>query len=338
MLLSSTHGDGDQPDFGMMMQFPTINSNYLLAVVQEGAHMTAENPGSSEDDSSIEDPFAIVGNEIRAEIIRIFGDRRFEQRSRPEMSFSEIQSAISVDIHSSQFNYHLQRLVGNFLEGTDDGYQLRPEGHALYKTLIAGTFDRRSSATSRDAGFECHFCPGEVKAIFEAGLVRIVCPDCAHMYDVATIPPGAVEEEGTSLAQVARYNHHKHLAFARGTCPTCGNRPRVEMLQPQATPFEGDDRGKVAVHALCEYCSDERYLSVGEALLADSILIAFCHDHGLDVLATPLWELEFAATDRFVTVHSTDPWRVGLDISLDSDTLELIVDESLTIIERVLSG
>jgi hypothetical protein len=75
-------------------------------------------------------------------------------------------------------------------------------------------------------------------------------------------------------------------------------------------------------------------MSVGEALLYDPDLIAFCRERGLDVTTTPTWELEFAKTDRYVTVRSTDPWEVSLELTLDEETLELIVDDDMNVIER----
>jgi hypothetical protein len=75
-------------------------------------------------------------------------------------------------------------------------------------------------------------------------------------------------------------------------------------------------------------------LTVGELLLGDPELVAFCHERGLDVANTPIWDLEFAATDRHVTVRSEAPWKVSLSVPLDGETLELTVDESLTVVER----
>lgn len=281
-----------------------------------------------------ENPFTLVGNEIRAEIVRTFGDAHVQEGSRPVLSFSELHSRVDVDVRSSQFNYHLQKLVGHFLEQTEDGYQLRPEGQLLYKTLVAGTFDRRSSLSSVDAGVDCYYCTTSVKATFDDGLVRIQCPGCEYLYDIATVPPGVVEDETVDLSQVSQYNHHKHLAFARGVCPTCGNALITELVSPDETPFLGGERHKVQVYRSCDHCGAQRYLSVGESLLTDHELISFCHEHGVDVLATPLWELEFAATDRTVTVHSTDPWEVALEVSFNDDTLELVVSEDLSVVER----
>lgn len=127
------------------------------------------------------------------------------------LSFSELREQADIDVTSSQFNYHLQKLVGQFLERIDDGYRLRPEGRLLYKRLVAGTFDRRSLLSSTPVGMDCYYCSNPVEATFDEGVVRIQCPGCEHLYDIATVQPGVVEDGAVNLSQVSQYNHHKHL-------------------------------------------------------------------------------------------------------------------------------
>lgn len=285
------------------------------------------------DSPASEDAFALVGDEIRAEIIRTLGDARVEELSRPVLSFSELRSRADVDADSSRFNYHLQKLVGHFVERTDEGYRMRPEGRELYQTLRAGTFDRRASPSSVEVGLDCYYCGAAVEATFEDGIATVRCPDCEYLYDTAATPP-AVSDGESALAAVSEFNHHEHLAFARGVCSNCANALDTRFVEPSAVPFPGADRHEVYVYRSCGHCGDQRFLSVGEALLADTGLVSFCHERGLDVLSTPLWELEFAATDRSVTVRSTDPWEVALRVSLEGDTLELVVDGELTVVER----
>jgi hypothetical protein len=288
---------------------------------------------ASEDDDAPEDAFALVGNEIRAGILRTLGDARVEAGARPVLSFSELRKRTEVDVASSQFNYHLQQLVGRFVERTEEGYRMRPGGRRIYQTLRAGAFEPRDSDAVVDAGMDCHYCSGSVVAAFESGVVRIRCPDCEFLYDVGGTPP-AVEDAAEALESVAARIHHQHLAFARGVCDTCGNEVGTRFVDPGGLPFSGAERHDVYVLRQCDNCGDQRYLSVGEVLLSDPELVAFCHRRGLDVLSTPLWEMEFAATDRSVTVRDRDPWAVALEVSMDGDTLELVVDDDLDVVER----
>ncbi|AGB15722.1 hypothetical protein Halru_1105 [Halovivax ruber XH-70] len=291
----------------------------------------SSNPGPAPSD-----PFALVGNEIRAAIVRALGDP--DVRGGPPVAFSALRDRVDVDVRSSQFNYHLGQLVGHFVERTDDGYRIRPEGRVLYQALSAGSFDRRVTESTTPAGFACHYCEAPVDAVVHEGELRIQCPDCDYRYDVTTVPPGIDAAADLDLDGIARFTHQNHLAFARRVCPTCGQEPTATVLEPDETPFPTDDRRVVSAFVHCRNCNDARYLSIGEAVLADPALRAFCHDHGLDLLTTPLWELEFAATDRTVTVESRDPWRISLVVSLEGERLELIVDGDLTVLDRHCEG
>jgi DNA-binding transcriptional ArsR family regulator len=95
---------------------------------------------STQESLTAEDAFALIGNETRAEILRVLG-----QDAHSAFSFSELRSRLNPDIDSSQFNYHLRQFVGHFVEQTNDGYQVRPRGRTLYRMIRAGTFTRHKS-------------------------------------------------------------------------------------------------------------------------------------------------------------------------------------------------
>jgi hypothetical protein len=287
----------------------------------------------SEDADAPEDVFALVGNDIRASILRTLGDARVDGGARPVIPFSELRERTDADAASSQFNYHLQQLVGRFVERTEEGYRMRPEGRKIYQALRGGAFEPRASEATVEVGMDCFYCSTPVTATFAEGVVRITCPGCEYLYDVGGTPP-AVEDEAAALDQVAAYTHHEHLAFARGICASCANEVGTRFVGPDGIPFPGAERREVYVFRGCDHCGDQRYLSVGEVLLTDAELVSFCHERGLDVLSTPLWEMEFAATDRSLAVRSRDPWEVALEVTLAGDTLELVVDGDLNVVER----
>jgi hypothetical protein len=54
----------------------------------------------------------------------------------------------------------------------------------------------------------------------------------------------------------------------------------------------------------------------------------------IDVGATPRWEREFAATDRALTVASTDPWLLDLHLECEGDVRRLTVVGSLDVRSR----
>lgn len=285
-------------------------------------------------DDSPEDTFSLISDETRVEIIRALGEARGENEGPPVVPFAEIRSALPFRIDSSKFNYHLQQLVGHFVEEADDGYRLRPEGWTLYRTLQAGTLDYRHSFEDIDADFDCYFCNSGVTAAYTGGEFRVECPGCGYLYDSTTrLPAAAVGDDESLLSQVDRYNQHKRLAFTRGVCPTCASTVEARFVSPEDAPFD-EARRDAYIHYLCDQCGNQELLSVGEAFRYDPGLVAFCQEHGVDYSTTPIWEIEFAATDRFVTVTDRDPWEVVLRVTFEDETLELVIDDSVSVVER----
>lgn len=288
-------------------------------------------------DDGSESAFALVGNEIRAEIVRALGDARGQEGARPILSFSELHGAVDVDVVSSQFNYHLKQLLDYYVDRTDEGYRLRPEGSMLYRTFRAGTFTDRETFGPLDVGFDCHHCGQAVEGVYEDGMFTVQCEHCETLFDLILVPPATLDPaDGVDdlLHRIDQHNRHRRLAFNRGVCPMCAERTDTKFLTPAESPFDPVKERDVVVHQSCGHCGSQMYVGVGAALLYDPGLVAFCFDHGLDVTEVPLWELEFAMTDQHIDVRSQDPWRVALELELDGDVLELVVDEDLTVLER----
>jgi hypothetical protein len=282
-------------------------------------------------DTGPADAFALVGNETRAEILRVLGEDPWAG-----LSFSELRSRAAPEMDSGQFNYHLQQLVGQFVRQTGDGYEMRPAGATLYRTIRAGTFNRRASVEPFEAGFDCYFCGTPAEASYDDGVFRLTCPGCDHVYSHTMAPPSAVEgvDRDELLARIDQYNRHHMLAFARGVCPICVNGVDREFMPGAEAWTEGAERFDLFVHHTCDHCGNQHFMTVGLALLYRPPVVCFFHERGLDVTSLPHWELPFAMTDRDVTVRSRDPWEVALEVSYEGDRLELVVDEGLELLEQ----
>ena len=285
-----------------------------------------ETPETTADEAA-----ALVGNELRAGILRVLGETPHEG-----VSFSELRERVDSDVDSGQFNYHLQKLVGPFVEKRDDGYVLRPPGVALYRAIKAGAFSRSLTVEDFDAGFDCYFCETPVEAAYDDGSFTMTCPGCGHLYARTTLPPSAVEGDRSELlTRVDQYNRRQISMSADGVCPVCVNPMSLEFLESGAVAWaEGAERLDVFCRRACDHCGREQYITVGLALLHHPAVVSFFHDHSVDVTAVPHWELEFVMTDNYLTVRSTDPWTFELDVPCDDETLTLVVDEALQVVEE----
>jgi hypothetical protein len=310
---------------------------------------------------SLADAYALVGNEVRARILLALSRERAGRGEPPVLPFSELRDRVEADVPSSQFNYHLQQLVGTFVENRGDGnaqllsgfvdeepdgYALRPEGTTFTRFLRAGLARDGAEVESRETPLDCHYCGTTVRLTYRNSILHLQCPECEYLYDYDLIPPGVVDgvEEGRNTTvhedspsvydRAAEYVRERRLAFARGSCPLCGNAVDTSFLDADETTYPRRDRRELFVNRSCDHCGDRNYMRLGEVLQRDASLIAFCYDHDLDVTATPPWEIPFVVTDEGVTVHGTDPWEASLRVERDGDVLELTVDENLDVIER----
>lgn len=295
-------------------------------------------PDSSQAGVSDGEPFELVGNEIRAKIIQALGEFDADQGTTSIISFSDLTARVDVDVVSSQFNYHLQRLVGHYVEKTEDGYRLRPEGKNLYRTIRAGTFTVGGSLGRVNLDQACYYCDEELYLAYDDGMFTVQCHGCETLYDLILAPPSAIRTEDSLLIRVSQYNYQMRQAFAQGVCPDCVNSLDTQLLTPDETGFGDIVRRTLYVYRSCSYCGNHSYLSLGSVLLHHPAVIAFCYRHDLNVMATPRWELEFAATDRTVSIVSRDPWEASLKISLDDETIEVVIGPNAQVIETTVSG
>ena len=281
-----------------------------------------------------EDAFALLGNEHRAEIIRTLGDAQGTEGPRATLAFSELYDEADADVGSGQFNYHLQKLVGAFVEQTDAGYRLRHEAVTLYRTILAGTYTERVSVDPFPVGVDCYHCGDPITAEYTDRRFSIECRGCDQQYSASTAPPSIVEDDrGAMLSRIDQYARRRILAFSKGVCAICANGLDTQMLPGETVDFSGSERLDVYVHRSCQHCGAQQYMSVGLSLLYDAALVAFFKNTGRDITETPIWELDFAMSDRYVDVHSRDPWRIEFTIERDGERFERTLDGEMHTLE-----
>jgi hypothetical protein len=297
------------------------------------------------------DALSLVGNDIRAGILLALSEARGSEGDPPVLSFSELRERVAPDVPSSQFNYHLQELVDHLVERRDDGsmqlersalarwhgegYALRSEGTHLTRLVRAGTFTGDGSRGPIDIDQDCYHCGNPLALEYDHWICAIQCDGCDHVYDYNILPPGILADDPeVVLDQAAEFNRAHRLAFARGVCPLCGAPPTASFVDPDDLPYPRPDHREVFVHRGCDHCGHLDYLTVGELCLRDPDVVSFCWAHGEDVTTARLWDLAFAMTDDAVTVRERDPWRVSFELERDGDRLELVLDETVTVVDR----
>lgn len=286
-------------------------------------HMTEPTEQGEFDKISPGEAFALLGNETRIDIVRALGEM-----SDDPLSFSTLRDRVNV-VDSGQFNYHLKELVGSFVRRTDEGtYELTYAGNQVIGAIFSGTFNQRGTPRTFDLASSCTICRSALLAEYEQEQVTISCPTCDDQISSFGFPPGAFENRTREELDRAfdTWLRSYLSAVVGGFCLTCSGRMHGSLTD--VSEFLEDH--EVGVDHNCERCTNRSVNSVGGYLLYHPIVVAFHHDHGIDLTETPIWELPWLRNEE-TTVLSRNPWRVRSVVELDDSCLELAVEEDLSV-------
>jgi DNA-binding transcriptional ArsR family regulator len=285
------------------------------------------------DSFDADDSFGLLGNEIRLAIVRELGDA-WEPESRDPVPFSELRRAVGT-ADSGQFDYHLGKLRGSFVERTEDGYHLTYPGVKVYQTIKAGTFTERVTVEPFDLEATCFDCGGGLRGAYEGHLFRIVCRDCERRYYNYFLPPGQVvaADRETVLDTLDQAIRRDLTAGAAGVCPNCTGRVEVAVGPDVGYIFERGDRPFDAHAGFdCTLCGSHFESTVGGALVDHPALVEEGDERGVDLSDAHLWTLAFADDGDRTALRLTEPTRVGVTARHEGDEITLVVDDGLDVV------
>jgi hypothetical protein len=252
------------------------------------------------DDRTATEAFETLADATRLDILRELG--RAEPHGAPtSLSFSELRARVGVR-DSSRFNYHLQKLGDTFVDQFDEadekeGYHLTYAGYTVYRLLVRGVFAGSPPVDARTDEWACPEC-GSALAVASRGdgMTDVDCPECGTDYLHYEFPPhGAAERSDDAddlLLAVDAWARSELLLFDRGVCPWCGGRVESRLTTDPATlPHDVNEDAPAFVRYVCGGCGGGPSVEVDYTVLDHPALVAFCHDHGVDVRAAPIWNL-----------------------------------------------
>ena len=284
--------------------------------------------------------FSVIGNETRLSILEAL----WKADERP-VSFSDLRKAVGMR-DSAQFNYHLDKLRGQFVRKTDDGYGFRHAGWAVIHAVQAGSLNEHPRIEPFAVEGDCVDCGGDLQASYDDERIAVDCADCGRVHANYPFPPGGLDDRTTDevMAAFNQRVRHLHCLMADGVCPECSGTVETRIVRDPAT-FDLD----VAVRHECRRCRHRLTTSVGQVLLDHAEIVSYYRDHGIDLNQVPFWTLDWCTDDEHTTVIDDDPWRIRLDIPVDTDepssssdrdaarpdnaeTLSLTMDEDLVVV------
>lgn len=277
---------------------------------------------------SPDEAFALLSDGTRLDVLRALHEAPADRDPTdptswyPTLSFSQLRERVGMR-DSGQFNYHLGKLVGHFVEQVEEGYRLTHAGYLVLGAVLAGVYTDEGEAEPVAVDEPCPVCGGTIAATYGDERMHIACRDCGERVGTSSVPPGVLEgydpEEYPRLFD--RYVRHLVDRMKAGFCIACSGRVEAELL--------GTDEGPMVAYR-CTRCPEMASASVGEALLDHPAVVAFHHDHGVDLRETPSWELSWLLGDH-AELLDDDPPRARCVVELEGDHLELVVAADATV-------
>lgn len=266
--------------------------------------------------------FGAVASQTRFEILEVLFDAGDTGRS-----FSEIREQIGMR-DSGQFNYHLGQLLDTFVQKTGDRYRLRYAGKQLVGAVLAGVYTREREIQTIDLDQDCRLCGGPLLGTYGEEVLEVFCSDCGERVSSYQAPPGVFDPYDLErLPQIVDRWFKLLLArTAAGFCALC--------LGPLSAEIGRVDSGfdeSIAVQYHCDRCGHQIDTVAGGIVLDHPAVISFHHRHGIDIHETPIWALDWLF-DGHASEPPDSPGAVEIFITLDEETMSLLVDEDAQVI------
>lgn len=306
--------------------------------------MTDDRAGSDAPPAASDDAdaaFAAVSDPTRIDILRaLAADAR--ETGDDVVGFAALRRRAGVE-DPGRFRYHLNTLVGRFVEKVDGGYRLSPAGSEIVAAVLSGRFTDHEPLGPTTVGGACNVCGGDAVGVYEDGRIDVTCEN-DHPLLRWSIPPNAavdatVEELATLATSLIR--HAIDLSL-QGVCAECygSTTTRIERVESDGSTdadsenadSEDDDSESdptPTFRADCGACGASLVGPAWFALTVHPTVDAFYHDHDRPVRDSLLWEL------GHVAYESTPAGDGGVVISvrLDDEVLHVTLSEAGAVVD-----
>lgn len=308
--------------------------------------------------------FEMLSNDTRVAILLALWEAKnpgppLNEPSDPPVPFSELRARVGVR-DPGQFNYHLDKLRGTFVESTDDGYRLTTPAEQVLSAVFAGTLSDQPSFENEPIDAECNRCGASVVIDYRDGTIIERCTRCEGLWATPEDQPGMLARgylppiglKNRTPQEFHRtgniWTRHRLYSMMEGACPDCSGTVSTSI---SVCDDHGTGGGSVCEHCgglyefqtlfACDVCKAEWWVPAHAPIFTDGAVTAFFFAHGLDpdeLYDASATEELGAAIERAV-VRSEDPLELVVTAALDGDQLDVVLDGDARVIDvSVASG
>lgn len=301
-------------------------------------------------DDQTTEALKILGNETRLAILLTFweeGDPEEPPVEFSALSFSELRDRVGI-ADSGQFNYHLNKLTGVFLEQVGEEYKPTSQASFLLPLMTnpvkdAGSFEN----VPIDA--ECGRCGSSTVIDYSDHRLNERCTNCAGSLETNQAPAGSIASYHIwpgALENLTPKEFHRHAStrfrlqlesVVEGICPKCAGTvtPNLHVCDNHSATEDTvcehcGFSDEISWLFVCDVCKYTQWHDRWNPIIVDNVTQRFFDEHGLDLHSLfdtgkrgPLYR---AIED--VELVSSDPAEVVVTVELDGDRLEVTLDET----------
>ncbi len=298
---------------------------------------------------SPDEAFAVLGDDTRLEILRALA------AADGPLAYSKLFDRVEYD-DATNFSYHLGKLTGHFVRKTDEGYDLWEAGRRVVEAVLSGAVTETPVIEPTETDEPCPYCGAPVEVGFQHARMELRCTECPGFLRHADsggrrfsehgslgyflFPPAGVRGRTASEALDAAWTwmHADVLVRSAGVCSRCS-----APLDHSATACEAHDaeggfcdrcgrRHAVRFESRCSNCGRAMNAIAPGCLLANTELLAFLTEHGVNPLAPESTDRALRALgDYDEEVVSADPFEARFTFHAGDETLTLTLDDDLCV-------
>ena len=302
--------------------------------------------------------FKLLGDETRLAILLALWDAYDPRATENGITFSDLRHRVGVQ-DSGQFNYHLGKLEGQFIQKTEAGYELLRPGRKLIQSIIAGTGIQAPILPPTEIDDTCDLCGAPVTVSYENAYVYLCCTECLGQGSLDDPHPTGVLSgwtmeptglEGRTAAEVYTTSTIKTLGRIamrmEGICPDCSGPVEWDISVCQDHDSSPEEKcaacgreEEIFAQEICTVCKSSGYGNPSIKILLHPAVVAFYYDHGIELGFTGTTELTDILRMMAIQeqaeeeVHQIDPLRIQVTLQEDDEELVVVLDEMMTVLE-----
>lgn len=297
---------------------------------------------------SPEEAFGVLGDATRVRILQTLGT------ARGPLAFSELFDRIEYG-DSSNFSYHLEKLVGHFVEKTNDGYTLAQPGQRVVEAVLSGAVTDAPVLNRTAIDRPCPFCTTKVEIAYRNEHVSLHCPDCLGFQDESNVtdsdsvafgnlghlllPPAGVRNRPPAevLRAAEIWTATEMQSVFLGVCRRCSGGVEHEIGVCEAhQPTDGlceacGQRFGAQFLATCTNCIFRIEAPVATYLGPHPQMKRFLMDHGIEPFSSEAFILHTGAIEE--TQLRSEPFEATYTFSVATEQLSMTVDDAPSVID-----